>query len=226
MQKNLGKIFIVVLFIILLFLFFRTDFRFYLSFEFLKSSTTILSSFVSEQFILSSFIFLILYTLVVSFSIPGSTVLTLAAGFLFNFWGLILVLLSATIGAMINFYLARFLFGQSLQKKYSKKLEKFNKDLKTNATSYLLSLRLIPVFPFFLLNILSGLTKIKPWTFFWTTFIGIIPGSAIYVFAGTQLGSINSTSDILSPGLILALTALGLLALSPTIFKKLKPKNE
>jgi uncharacterized membrane protein YdjX (TVP38/TMEM64 family) len=112
--------------------------------------------------------------------------------------------------------------GTGIQEKYQSQLKKFNEELEKNGTSYLLTLRLIPAFPFFLINFLSGLTTIPVKTFIWTTSLGIIPGTAVFAYAGRQLGSINSASEILSLNVLSAFAILALFTLIPVIMKRIK----
>jgi len=199
----------------------------YLTFENLQKNKTVLKDFVSENYGVAVFGYIIAYTAAVGFSLPGATALTLFGGFLF---GTILaafyVNIGATVGACTIFLIARYILGDSLQKKYEDKLEKFNSELKKNGHSYLLTLRLIPLFPFFLINLGAGLTNIAFFTFAWTTAIGIIPGSLVFTYAGSQLETIDKPGDILSLNIFLAFVLLGVLALVPVIYKKIKAKKE
>ena len=165
-----------------------------------------------------------------AFSLPGATILTLAAGYLFNFLiGAIYVNIGATTGAALAFLFARYVAGKSIQKKYADKLAKFNVELDKNGARYLLTLRFIPLFPFFLINIFAGLTNIPLRTFIWTTSLGILPGSLVYAYAGQQLGTIKSVGDIFTGKVLAAFLLLAAFALVPIVynkFKKIKQKNE
>ena len=130
--------------------------------------------------------------------------------------------IGATIGAGFAFLFARYIIGAKLQEKYSTQLEKFNKELTENKYQYLFSLRFLPIFPFFLVNFLAGLTKVDFKTFIITTSLGIIPGSFVYTYAGSQLSSINALSDIFSKEILSAFLLLGFLTLVPVIVKKFK----
>jgi len=120
---------------------------------------------------------------------------------------------------------SRYILGSSLQKKYASKLEKFNKDMEANGKYYLLTLRLIPVFPFFLINLMAGLTNIRLSTFFWTTAVGILPGSFVFTYAGSALNDIESPGDIISGKVLAALIFLGVMATLPVIIKKFGRKK-
>jgi uncharacterized membrane protein YdjX (TVP38/TMEM64 family) len=182
-----------------------------------------LLEFVANNYMISLVGFILIYIVAVAFSLPGAAILSLAGGLLFGLlMGLIAVNIAATIGASLNFILARYIMGESLQKKYGDKLKKFNEELDSNGKSYLLTLRLIPVFPFFLINLLAGLTNIKLSTFIWTTSLGIIPGSVFYIYAGTTLKNADSVGDILNLQTIIPLIVLALIAILPVLVKKIR----
>jgi len=198
-----------------------------LTFENLKQHRESLVLFVQARYGLSVLSFIAVYVLTASLSLPGAAILTLAGGFLFQTAaGTLYVNLGATAGATFAFLSARYLLGERLQEKYQGQLRKFNDEIERNGTSYLLTLRLIPVFPFFLINFLSGLTKVPLWTFVWTTSLGIIPGTVVYAFAGQQIGSLNSFSEILSTRTIMAFVILALFALVPAIWRRLRRGKE
>src|SRR5512134_2179752 len=176
-----------------------------LTFDNLKQNRQALLSFVDAHYVLSVASFIAVYVVVTALSVPGAVILTLAGGFLFGTAaGVLYVDAGATAGAVCAFLSARYLLGDRLQQKYGGQLVKFNSEMERNGASYLLTLRLIAVFPFFLVNFLAGLTKVPLKTFFWTTALGIIPGTAVFAFAGQQLGSINSPADILSKKVVAA----------------------
>lgn len=219
------KIILFSIFIVLIALIKYFDLDTYFSFENLKSQKEILSTYVTENYFLTIFFFVLLYIVSVAFLIPIATVLTLAGGFLFgSIEGTIFVNIGATIGAGFAFLFARYIIGAKLQEKYANQLEKFNKELTDNKYQYLFSLRFLPIFPFFLVNFLAGLTKVDFKTFIITTSLGIIPGSFVYTYAGSQLSSINALSDIFSKEILSAFLLLGFLTLVPVIVKKFKKK--
>jgi uncharacterized membrane protein YdjX (TVP38/TMEM64 family) len=167
-------------------------------------------------------LFILIYVLQTSFSLPGATIMTLAGGFLFgSLWGPLYVNIGATTGATLAFLAARYLFHQWVERKFGDRLGPIQDGFAKNAFSYLLTLRLIPFFPFFLVNLLSGLTRVKVSTYVVATAVGIIPGSVVYAFAGRQLGTINALSELVSPRLLLAFSLLGLLMLIPVIYRRL-----
>ena len=169
--------------------------------------------------------FMALYAASVALSLPIATVLTLLGGFLFGRWlGTLLVVSAATLGAIVVFAAARTSFGSTLKAKAGPWYQRLGKHLTTNATSYLLFARLVPIFPFVVVNIVPGLFNIPVWTFVWTTFVGIIPGSFVYVNVGTSLGRIHQLSDLASPQTLLALSLLGGLTLVPIAYRHFKQK--
>jgi len=197
----------------------------YLTLENLKKNKELLQHFIEARYFFAVVTYIVVYILTVTFSIPGATVLTLAGGFLFGLLpAIIYANVGATIGAALGFLFARYILGNSIQEKYAPQLERFNRELDENGHLYLLTLRLIPAFPFFLINLLAGLTKVSLKTFFWTTMVGILPGSLVYSFAGSQLNTIESVEDIFSGSIIAAFLALALFALLPVILKKLRTR--
>lgn len=192
-----------------------------LTFENLKQHRDALLVFVQDRYWLSVASFIATYIVATALSLPAGLVLTLAGGFLFGVQaGVLYVMIGATTGATIAFLSARYVLGERLQEKYRDALKKFNEEFERNGISYLLTLRLIPIFPFFLINFLAGLTRVPLQTFIWTTTLGIVPATAVFTFAGRQLGTITAASDLLSGKMILVFAALGFLALVPAIYKK------
>lgn len=152
--------------------------------------------------------------------------MSLAGGYLFGAgYGTFIVVTSASFGAGLGFLASRYILGSDLNRRYEKQLAKFNKELSENGYLYMLMLRLIPVFPFFVINIVAGLTKIKLFTFFWTSYIGMLPGGFVFVYAGSRLNDVDSPKDIFSPGMLSAFVLLGLLMLLPVFYKKVKGRQ-
>ncbi|PKN75788.1 MAG: TVP38/TMEM64 family protein [Deltaproteobacteria bacterium HGW-Deltaproteobacteria-10] len=191
-----------------------------LSLETFRQYRDQLQAFTAQHYLPTVAIFILIYIAAVALSIPGATILTLTAGFLFGFFGVIYVNIGASAGAILAFLAARYLIGDWVQKRYGEKLASFNKEIAENGYNYLLTLRFIPLFPFFLINIFAGLTRVPLTIFAWTTIIGILPGSFVYIYTGRQLGVIDKPGDILSWQIILAFVLLGLLVLSPVVIKK------
>lgn len=193
------------------------------TFENLQGQREFLGNYVDENYTIAVGAFILLYIVSVAFMVPIATLLTLAGGFLFgSVLGAVFVNLGATIGAFFAFLFARYIIGDKIQERYSEQLNKFNKELEENKFQYLLTLRFLPIFPFFLINFLSGVTKLDIKTFIITTSIGIIPGSFVYTYAGSQLATISSMGDIFTKEMLIAFILLGTLSLMPVIVKKIK----
>jgi len=196
-----------------------------LSLETFRQYRQELIAFTAQYYVPTVGVFIGVYILVVALSIPGATVLTLSAGFLFGFWGVLFVNIGATAGAVLAFLAARYFLGDWIQQRYGERLSAFNREIEVNGYNYLLTLRFIPLFPFFLINIFAGLTRVPLGTFAWTTMVGILPGSFVYIYTGRELGVIEKPGDILSWQLLLAFALLGLLVLSPVLVKKILKKK-
>lgn len=206
-----------------------TNFQNYITFEDFKNNSDTFKEYVGENYLLATFVYIGIYFVVAAFSIPGAFVLSIAGGFLF---GTILatayVLAGATSGAILAFLTSRYLAGNYLQNKYGGELVNINREIEENGKYYILMLRFISIPPFFVLNILAGLTKLDLKTFVWTTALGILPGTLIYSFAGSNLSRIEEPREILSLNMMIAFFLLGLLALSPVLaqkFFKKKPRG-
>jgi uncharacterized membrane protein YdjX (TVP38/TMEM64 family) len=225
MKANRKRIIIALCIVALIILIRFSGLHDLLTFEMLRQYRDQLLSIAANNYIFAVVIFILLYIAVVALSIPGATVLSLAAGFLFGFRGVIYVNIGATSGAILAFLVARYLIGDWLQKRYAEKLASFNKEIAENGYNYLLTLRLIPVFPFFLVNIFAGITKIPLATYTWTTMAGIAPASFVFIYAGRQLGLIDKPGDILSWPVMLVFVLFGFLALIPVLLKKIMRKK-
>ena len=160
----------------------------------------------------------LVYVLVAAFSLPGAAVLTLAGGGLFGLgWGLVTVSFASAIGATLACFFARYVLRESIQRKFGKRLAGINRGMEKEGAFYLFTLRLVPVFPFFIVNLVMGLTPIRLWTFYWVSQLGMLPATVAYVNAGRELARIQSPADIISPRLIISFAVLGLL---PLLVKK------
>jgi uncharacterized membrane protein YdjX (TVP38/TMEM64 family) len=219
-----GKLIVALALASMIGLFLYFDLGQYLSLESLKANRDWLLMFTEQHYAAAVAIFIGSYCLLVAASLPGAVFLTLAGGFLFgSILGTVYVNLGATTGAILAFLSARYLFRDWVEHKIGHRLGSLRKGISRDGFSYLLTLRLIPVAPFFLINALCGLTRLPLGTYVLATAIGIIPGSFIYAYAGRQLGTINSLQEIASPRVLLALTMLGLLALVPGLYRKFRP---
>ena len=198
----------------------------YLSVESLKVHKEAIHAYLDPHPFVSPLLYILIYIIAVAMSIPGATVLTLAGGLLFGtIKTAICVNIGATIGAALVFLITRYLLGDWLQKRYVTQLERFNGEIAGHGLNYLLTVRFIPIFPFFLINILAGLTRVRLSTFIWTTSVGILPGDLVYSYAGSQIDTITSTRDILSPNILVALVLLALLSVSPIIVGYVKRRG-
>jgi pyruvate/2-oxoglutarate dehydrogenase complex dihydrolipoamide dehydrogenase (E3) component/uncharacterized membrane protein YdjX (TVP38/TMEM64 family) len=162
-------------------------------------------------------IFFLIYVVMAAFSLPGAAIMTLLGGALFGlFWGLVLASFASSIGALLAFLIARFVLRDSIEAKFGGYLKKVNEGIERDGAFYLLTLRLLPLIAFFIINVVMGVTRIKAWTFYWVSQLGMLLGTIVYVNAGTQLSKLTSLSGILSPSIILS---FALLALFPWIIK-------
>ncbi|WP_397607140.1 FAD-dependent oxidoreductase [Silanimonas sp.] len=180
----------------------------------LKTQADALSTAVAANPWQAAGLFFLAYVLVAALSIPGAAVMTLAAGALFGLLeGTVLVSFASSIGATLAFLVARFGFRDALRARFGERLRDIDAGIARDGAFYLLTLRLVPAFPFFIVNLLSGLTSLATRTFYWVSQLGMLPATIVYVLAGTQLAQIRSVGDILSPGLLGALVALSALPL-------------
>jgi uncharacterized membrane protein YdjX (TVP38/TMEM64 family) len=196
----------------------------YLSARSLQENKEALKGFVERNYLVSVLVYIVAYILVVALSIPGAMWVSIGGGFFFGVvFATIYINIGATIGATIVFLAARFFLGEMIQNKYGDRLARFNKEIDTNGSNYLITLRLIPVFPFWMINLFAGVTKIKPRTFIWTTSLGIIPGSAVYAYAGYAINDIGEGG--VPKNIIFALLLLAALSAVPLVVKKLRARR-
>ncbi|PIV33334.1 MAG: TVP38/TMEM64 family protein [Lysobacterales bacterium CG02_land_8_20_14_3_00_62_12] len=159
--------------------------------------------------------FFALYVLITASSLPGAAILTLAAGAMFGLLeGSLLASFASSVGASLAFLSSRFLLRDGLRSRYGERIKHFDAGIEKDCAYYLLSMRLVPAIPFFLVNLLSGLTPMKLGKFYLVSQIGMLPGTLVFVYAGTQLAAIKSLGDVLSPGLLAAFVLLGLLPIT------------
>ncbi|WPD23075.1 MAG: TVP38/TMEM64 family protein [Candidatus Electrothrix scaldis] len=218
-KKVYAKLTLLLIVVVLVFLFLVFDGQQYLSLASLKSSRQILQDFYNEHQLFTIAAYMLLYILVTALSLPGAVIMSLGGGALFGLWlGFLLVSFASTIGATLAFLVSRFLLRDAIKRRFGEKLTAINKGIEQDGAFYLFSLRLVPVFPFFIINLVMGLTSIRTAVFFLVSQIGMIPGTLVYVNAGTQLGKIESASGVLSPGLLLSFALLGVF---PLLAKKL-----
>jgi uncharacterized membrane protein YdjX (TVP38/TMEM64 family) len=224
-ESSTGKIMIGVAIAVAIGTFFYFDLGRFLSLNSLKDHRDQLLAFTEAHYATAVGLFVLVYIAVTGLSLPGAVILTLAGGFLFgSLWGTLFVNLGATTGATLAFLAARYLLRDWVEQKFGNTLGPIQAGFSKNAFNYLMTLRLIPLFPFFLVNMVSGLTRVSLGTYVTATAIGIVPGSFVFAYAGRQLGSINSLQEIASPNVLLAFTLLGLLAMVPILYKKFANK--
>jgi len=221
------KLILAVIIAALIALFFVFDLGRFLTLESLKANRDALTTLYQKNRFAMAGAFIAIYIIQTTLSLPGAAILSLAAGAIFGaVMGTLYVNIGATIGATLAFLVARYLFHDVIENKFGPRLEKINRELETRGFNYLLFLRLVPVFPFFLINLGAGLTKIPLRTFFFGTMIGIIPGSFVFCNAGASLATITSMSEVASPRVLWSFALLGLFALAPMLYQKFKRKQE
>ncbi len=219
MTNQIIKSFIIIFFLLSMMAGFFFDIGQYLSFETIKEQHEKLILLIESNFIFYFILFFFIYIIVTAFALPFAAIKTVLAGALFGLIpGVILTSFASSIGSTLCFLMSRFVLRDFVQNKYSKYLDKINKGIKEDGIYYLFFLRLSPIFPFFIINLVFGLTKMKTMTFYIISQIGMLIGTVIFVNAGVQLSKINSMSDILSFNLILSFILIGLV---PLIIKKL-----
>jgi pyruvate/2-oxoglutarate dehydrogenase complex dihydrolipoamide dehydrogenase (E3) component/uncharacterized membrane protein YdjX (TVP38/TMEM64 family) len=186
----------------------------YLSFDQLKASQASFAQLHAEQPLTVAVVYFLVYVLATALSIPGAVIITLAGGAIFGLWqGLLIVSFASTLGATLAFLASRFLLRDWVEARFGQRLADINAGVNREGGFYLFTLRLIPVVPFFLINLLMGLTRMKVWTYYWVSQIGMLAGTAVYVNAGTQLAQLESLQGILSPALLGSFVLLGIFPL-------------
>lgn len=214
-----NKIVLAAAIIILVILFWAFDLVRFFTLTYVKDSLEGFRALYDEHRITVIIIYFLIYVITASLSLPGATVLTLAAGSLFGFFaGTLIVSFASTIGASLACLVARFLLRDWVQGKFGDRIVKINEGIEEEGAFYLFTLRLIPVFPFWMINLVMGLTKISLWRFYWVSQLGMLTGTVIYVNAGKEIAKIGSLKGILSPGLLMSLALLGVF---PTGAKRL-----
>jgi pyruvate/2-oxoglutarate dehydrogenase complex dihydrolipoamide dehydrogenase (E3) component/uncharacterized membrane protein YdjX (TVP38/TMEM64 family) len=217
MKKS--KLIVLLVVIAAIAAFFIFDLGRYFSLDYFKGQQAAIAAYYQANPVQTAGIFFALYVVVTALSLPGAAIMTLVAGAIFGLvTGVILVSFASTIGATLAFLVARFLLRDSIQAKFGDKLKSFNAGVEKEGAFYLFTLRLVPAFPFFMINVVMGLTTMRAWTFFWVSQIGMFLGTVVYVNAGTELAKITSLKGILSPGVLGAFVLLGIF---PIIAKKI-----
>ncbi|MDF1643353.1 MAG: FAD-dependent oxidoreductase [Pseudomonadales bacterium] len=213
------KIILVLALALLVTGFFIFDLHQLLTLDGIKGSLDQIESWRSEAPLVTAGIYFGIYIAVTALSLPGAAIMTLVGGALFGLgWGLLLVSFASSIGALLAFLVSRYVLRDWVQSRFGDRLKTINEGIEKEGSFYLFTLRLVPVFPFFVINLLMGLTPMRATSFYWVSQVGMLAGTAVYVNAGTQLGQLESLSGILSPGLLLSFVLLGLF---PLIAKKI-----
>ncbi|MET0094394.1 MAG: FAD-dependent oxidoreductase, partial [Sedimenticola sp.] len=185
---------------------------------YMKAKQAELEGFRQENPFGTAAAFFLVYVAVTALSLPGATVMTLVVGAVFGlFWGFVMVSFASTLGATLAFLVARFLLHDAVQDRFGDKLRAINDGVRKDGAFYLFGLRLVPIFPFFVINLVMGLTPMRTWTYAWVSQVGMLAGTLVYVNAGTQLGKLETLSGILSPNLLISFALLGVF---PLIAKK------
>ena len=187
----------------------------YLSLDYLKASRDLFAAYYAENTALTITLYMLTYIAVTALSLPGAAIMTLAGGAMFGFvQGVIVVSFASTIGASLAFLASRYLLRGWVEKKLGDRLQTLNAGIENEGPFYLFTLRLIPLFPFWVINLLMGLTRMHLATFYWVSQLGMLAGTMVYVNAGKELGRLDSLSGILSPSLILSFALLGIFPLA------------
>ena len=208
-----SKLLVFVVIAALVVAFFALDLKQYLSIEFFQSKRAAIDAYYQAHPVQTAAIFFAVYVVVTGLSLPGAAILTLVAGALFGLlWGVVIVSFASTIGATLAFLASRYLLRDWVQGKFGDKLKTINQGVEREGAFYLFALRLVPAFPFFLINLVMGLTNMRTLTYFWVSQVGMLAGTIAYVYAGTQLGQFK-----ISAGLVAAFVILGIF---PLVAKK------
>jgi uncharacterized membrane protein YdjX (TVP38/TMEM64 family) len=213
-----GKLAVLLVIVLLVAAFFVFDLGQYFNLAYLKSQQAAFDAVYQANPLATGLIFFAVYVAVTALSLPGAAILTLAAGAVFGLaWGTLIASFASSIGATLALLVARFVLRDTIQKRFGDKLKVINAGVKKDGAYYLLTLRLLPVFPFFVVNLVMALTPMGIWTFYWVSQLGMLTGTVIYVNAGTQIAKIESLGDVLSLSLLLSLC---LLAVFPLLAKQ------
>jgi len=214
MKGNRGRLVLLAVIVALVGAFFVFDLGHYLTLAYLKEQQRAFADFYAEHRLATIAGYMLVYILVTALSLPGATVMTLAGGALFGLWtALVAVSFASSIGATLAFLVSRFLLRDGVQKRFGDKLRAVNAGIERDGPFYLFSLRLVPIFPFFVINLVMGLTPIRAAVFYAVSQVGMLPGTFVYVNAGTQLGRLETAAGILSPGLLVSFALLGVFPL-------------
>lgn len=219
MKNHLVKGAVLSVFVALIAAFFVFDLGQYFTLEYIQQQREVFDVFYAQNTLLTISAYIAIYILVTALSLPGAVIMTLLGGAIFGLAvGTVAVSFASTIGATLAFLVSRFLLRDYVQEKFKDKLAPINEGMKKDGAFYLFTLRLIPIFPFFVINLLMGVTRIRVWQYFFVSQLGMLPGTIVFVNAGVQLGALDSLSGILSPAMIFSFALLGLM---PLLSKKM-----
>ncbi len=213
-MKLLPRLLLGLAILTLIGIYFTFDLGRFISLDYFKAEQEAIMAWRYAEPLTAALLFSLLYIVATALSLPGAAILTLVAGALFGvLWGTLLVSIASTVGATLAFLMARFLLHDWVQERFGEKIKTMNERVEKDGAFYLFTLRLVPVFPFFVINLAMGLTPIRIWTFFWVSQLGMLAGTLVYVNAGTQLAQIESLQGILSPMLLISFALLGVFPL-------------
>lgn len=217
MKSN--KLILCAALLIIGYLFYALDLQQYLDLTYIKAQQQTFTDYYQRQPLLVMGVFFFIYVVTATLSFPGAALLTLLAGAIFGLvLGTVLVSIASTLGATLAFLLARYLLRDSVARRFTRQIKSIDEGVAREGALYLFTLRLVPLFPFFVVNSLMGLTAIKVWTYFWVSQLGMLAGTIVYVNAGTELAKLDSLSGILTPPLLLSFALLGVF---PLLAKKM-----
>ena len=211
---NKGKLAVIAVVVALVVAFVWFDLVRYLNLEFLKARQADIDAFYRDNPLTVLATYFVAYVAIAGLSLPGAAIMTLAGGAVFGLlWGTVVVSFASTLGATIAFIVSRYILRDGIQRRYGDRLKTINAGVERDGGFYLFTMRLVPAFPFFVINLVMGLTPMRTLTFAWVSQVGMLPGTIVYVNAGTQLGRIESLQGILSPTLIGSFVLLGVFPL-------------
>jgi pyruvate/2-oxoglutarate dehydrogenase complex dihydrolipoamide dehydrogenase (E3) component/uncharacterized membrane protein YdjX (TVP38/TMEM64 family) len=214
-----ARVALLVVLVALVAAFFVFDLQRFFSLEFFKQQQAAIDAYFQAHPWQAAGIYFAIYIAVTGLSLPGAALMTLVGGAIFGLgWGTLIISFAASIGATLAFLASRFLFRDAIQRKFGDKLAAINRGVEKEGAFYLFALRLVPAFPFFVINLVMGLTPMRTWTYYWVSQVGMLAGTIVYVNAGTQIAQIESPSGLVSPGLIGSFLLLGLF---PLVAKKI-----
>lgn len=209
-----SRVFVLAAVVVLIAAFFAFDLGRYFTLEALKAQQAAVAAYREAHPWIAAAAYFVLYVIVTSVSLPGAALLTLAGGAIFGLvWGTLLVSFASSLGATLAFLAVRFVFRDAVASRFGERIKVIDEGMKRDGAFYLFTLRLVPAFPFFLVNLAMGLTALPVRTFYWVSQVGMLAGTIVYVNAGTELAKIDSLASILSPALVVSFVLLGIFPL-------------